>query len=172
MASMRLLAKLMRPVWSTIILASGLSSKKPWNWASLLSVAFASASQSVRYLPLAGLSGVLNRPVVEIGVFLFMKAQCSKSTSKFLGSLTCPKRVSSVVSVMSARCPLVLHKRPNCCITANGERGQQETNGIAANRLRSIGECTAESSPVIVVGYRALARNRRSPPPAPFFLRR
>jgi hypothetical protein len=77
MASMRLLAKLMRPVLSMIILASGLSSKKPWNWASLLSVAFASASQPVRYLPLAGLSGVLSRPIVEIGVFLFMKAQLS-----------------------------------------------------------------------------------------------
>jgi hypothetical protein len=56
----------MRPVWSTITTASGFSSKKPWNWASLLSVAFASASQPV-----------LSRPVVEIGVFLFMKAQLS-----------------------------------------------------------------------------------------------
>jgi hypothetical protein len=74
---MRLLAKLMRPVWSMIILASGLSSKKPWNWASLPRCAFASASQPVRYLPRAGLSEVLRRPVVEIGVFLFMKAQLS-----------------------------------------------------------------------------------------------
>jgi hypothetical protein len=49
---------------------------------------------------------------------------------------------------------------------------QQETNGTAANRLRSIGEYTAVSSPAVVVGYRVLARNRRSPPPAPSFLRR
>jgi hypothetical protein len=157
---MRLLAKLMRPVWSTIILASGLSSKKPWNWASLLSVAFASASQSVRYLPLAGLSGVLNRPVVEIGVFLFMKAQCSKSTSKFLGSLTCPKRVSSVVSVMSARCPLVLHKRPNCCITANGERGQsrrfraaKKTTNLSPSDHREVSHNLLQHSARFPPGY-------------------
>jgi hypothetical protein len=73
----RLLAKLMRLVLSMIITASGLSSKKPWNSASLLSLGFATASQSVRSLRRAGLSVVLGGPLIQIVAFVFFKAQLS-----------------------------------------------------------------------------------------------
>ena len=77
MASMRLLAKLIRLVSSMMITASGLSSKKPWNSSSLLSLAFATASQSVRSLRRAGLSVVLGGPLIEVVAFVFFKAQLS-----------------------------------------------------------------------------------------------